>query len=287
MNVAMSGATGFVGTYLKNAFAAQGWTVSALGRDAFRSAETLREKLKAADIVVNLAGAPIAARWSDSYKKELYASRIDTTRALVSALAQLKNRPRLFISTSAIGVYPPDVECDEGSSGLAQDFLGRLAQDWEREASHAAELGVRTVIFRFGVVLGSGGALAKMLMPFRLGIGGVIGDGRQPFSWVHIDDLGSAFLFVIGQERCSGIYNLTAPNPVSNKTFTKALGAALHRPAILPVPTFVLKMKFGEGADVLIKGQHVLPRRLLESGFTFRYPRIDEALKNLLAERQG
>lgn len=285
MNVAMSGASGFVGTHLKQVFAAQGWTVTALGRDAFRSAETLNGKLQNTDIVVNLAGAPIAARWSDAYKKELYASRIDTTRAMVSALAELEKRPRLFISTSAVGIYPPDLPCDESSSALARDFLGRLAQDWEREASRATDLGVRTVVFRFGVVLGrGGGALQKMLLPFRLGLGGVIGDGKQPFPWVHIEDLAEAFLFVIGQERCSGVYNLTAPNPVSNAVFTKALAATLHRPAMFPVPTFVLRLRFGEGADVLIKGQHVLPRRLQESGFKFRYPRIEEALKNLLAE---
>ncbi len=284
----MSGASGFVGTYLKTAFAEQGWTVSALGRDAFRSAEALQEKMTAANVVVNLAGAPIMARWSDSYKKELYASRVDTTRALVCALSRLKDRPRLFISTSAIGIYPPNIPCDESVTRLADDFLGRLAHDWEREATRAAEIGVRTVIFRFGVILGrGGGALAQMLTPFRLGLGGVIGDGTQPFSWVHIDDLGAAFFFVMNHETCSGVYNLTAPHPVSNKVFTKALGSALHRPTIFPVPAFVLKMKFGEGADVLIKGQHVLPRRLLESGFKFRYLRIDEALKNLLAERQG
>ncbi len=224
------------------------------------------------------------ARWTEDYKKELYASRIDTTRALADAFGELKSTPRLFISTSAVGIYPPDVPCDEGAARLADDFLGNLAQDWELEASRAAELGIRTVIFRFGVVLGrGGGALAKMLTPFLLGLGGVIGNGLQPFPWVHIADLAEAFHFVIKQERCNGVYNLTAPNPVTNEVFTKALASALHRPALFPVPTFVLRLKFGEGVDALIKGQHVLPRRLLESGFKFSYPNIDEALKNLLA----
>lgn len=137
-------------------------------------------------------------------------------------------------------------------------------------------------------MLGSGGgALAKMLTPFKLGLGGIIGDGTQPFSWIHMDDLAEAFLFVIRQEQCSGVYNLTAPVPVSNAVFTKTLAATLRRPAVLPVPTFALRLRFGEGADVLIKGQHVLPRRLQESGFKFRYPCIEEALKNLLAERQA
>jgi hypothetical protein len=283
MKIAMSGASGFVGTYLKESFARRGWTVAPLGRDAFRSQELLRETLKGADVVINLAGAPIAVRWTEAYKKEMYASRIDTTRTLVTACAGLENRPRLFVSTSAIGVYPPDVPCDEGSEKLADDFLGRLAQDWEREAVRAKEAGIRTVIFRFGIVLGKGGgALEKMLIPFRLGLGGVIGDGTQPFSWVHIEDLAEAFLFVMGQERCNGIYNLTSPNPVTNAAFTKALAGALHRPAVIPVPTFILRLQLGEGAGVLIKGQHVLPRRLLESGFKFRFPRIEDALQNLL-----
>ncbi len=256
----MSGASGFVGTYLKAVFAEQKFVVIPLGRDAFRSSELLNKKLEGSDIVIHLAGAPIMARWTEAYKKELYASRIDTTRALVDAFAERKGMPRLFISTSAVGIYPPDVPCDEGNTRLADDFLGRLAQDWEREASRAAELGIRTVVFRFGVVLGrSGGALAKMLTPFRLGLGGVIGDGRQPFPWVHIADLAEAFLFVIKQERCNGVYNLTAPNPVTNAAFTKALASALHRPALIPVPAFVLRLMFGEGADALIKGQHVLP----------------------------
>ena len=278
----MSGASGFVGSYLKESFVGRGWTVVPLGRDVFRSLDLLQERLKDADVVINLAGAPIAARWTEAYKKEMYSSRVDTTRSLVTAFAGLEAKPRLFVSTSAIGIYPPDVPCDEGAGILADDFLGRLAQDWEREAIQAKESGIRTVIFRFGIVLGKGGgALQKMLIPFKLGLGGVIGDGTQPFSWVHIEDLAEAFLFAIGQERCNGIYNLTAPNPVTNAAFTKALAGALHRPAVIPVPTFILRLQLGEGATVLIKGQHVLPRRLLENGFKFRFPRIEDALRNL------
>lgn len=283
MKIAMSGASGFVGSYLKEFFAQRGWTVAPLGRDVFRSQELLPETLKGADVVINLAGAPIAVRWTEAYKKEIYSSRVDTTRSLVTAITGLEAKPRLFISTSAIGIYLPDVPCDEGAEMLADDFLGRLAQDWEREALQAKESGIRTVIFRFGIVLGNGGgALQKMLIPFKLGLGGVIGDGTQSFSWVHIQDLAEAFLFVMGQERCNGIYNLTSPNPVTNAAFTKALAGALHRPAVIPVPTFILQLQLGEGASVLIKGQHVLPRRLLENGFKFRFPHIEDALKNLL-----
>ncbi|HMK43596.1 MAG TPA: TIGR01777 family oxidoreductase [Dissulfurispiraceae bacterium] len=283
MIIAISGATGFVGSHLKAAFEVRRWTVVPLGRDAFRSPDLLRRKLTGADVVIHLAGAPIAARWTEDYKKEIRASRVATTHMLVSALGALESRPKLFISTSAVGIYPANVPCDESTSPLAGDFLGLVAQDWEREASRTRELNVRTVIFRFGVVLGTdGGALQKMLIPFRLGLGGIIGDGKQTFSWVHINDLVSAFLFVIEHEALGGVFNLTSPNPTTNAGLTKALGAALHRPAFVPVPTFVLRLQLGEGADVLLKGQHVLPRRLLETGFKFRYPRIEEALMDLV-----
>lgn len=282
MKIAMSGARGFVGTALSKAFEQQGWGVIPLGRDAFRSEDMLRSRLAGVDGVVHLAGAPIAARWTAAYKQEIYESRIGTTKLLVDTMLALPQRPRFFLSTSAIGIYPPTIPCDEAQRSYANDFLGKVAQDWEGEAQRAAGT-VRTVIFRFGVVLGSGGGiLQKMLPPFRFGLGGVIGDGTQPFSWVHIDDLAAAYLFVINQERCSGVYNLVAPHPTTNAGLTQALGAVLHRPTVLPVPSFVLKLRFGEGADIMLKGQHVLPRRLLESGFKFRFSDVEAALQDII-----
>lgn len=283
MKIAVTGASGFVGSHLIRAFSQQGWNVVPVGRDAFRTADALRARIDGVDGVVHLAGAPIAARWTEAYKQEIRSSRIDTTKLLVVAMKELPVKPRFFISTSAIGIYPPNLPSDESQRDLADDFLGRVAQDWEREALRAEEAGIRTVIFRFGIVLGAdGGALQKMLPPFRLGLGGMIGDGMQPFSWVHIDDLVAAYLFVIGSERSSGVYNLVAPNPTTNAGLTRSLGAALHRPAVLPVPSFVLRLRFGEGAGILLKGQHVLPRRLLESGFRFRFARIESALQDII-----
>lgn len=284
MNIAMSGATGFVGTNLTEAFQKRGWKVIPLTREDFKLGDDdLSRKLDGVQIVVNLAGAPVGVRWTEEYKKILYSSRIDTTRKIVSTLGKMEKRPRLFVSTSAIGIYDTKGRYTEADRNYANDFLGRLALDWEQIALSSKNLGIRTVIFRFGIVLGrNGGALQKMLVPFKLGLGGVIGDGRQPFSWVHIEDIISAYFTVIEDEGHEGIYNLTSPNPTTNEGLAKALGHALHRPTLLRVPLFVLKLQFGEAAKVISEGQYVLPKRLLESGFTFKFTRIDEAIEDLI-----
>ena len=193
-------------------------------------------------------------------------------------------KPGLFISTSAVGCYPPGGPYTEEDDKRADDFLGKLTQDWENEALKAEDLGIRTVIFRFGVVLGKdGGALKQMLTPFKLGMGGTIGDGSQPFSWIHIKDLVRAYEAVIENTDYSGIYNLTAPNPTTNKGLTRALGKALHRPALLKIPEFVMRAKLGEGAQILTSGQYVIPARLIDSGFTFLFPGIEDALKDCVS----
>ena len=193
----------------------------------------------------------------------------------------LEKRPRLLISTSAIGYYDSQGVHTEEEHVKADDFLGTLTQAWEREALKAGEIGMRVVIFRFGVVLGrEGGALKKMLAPFKAGLGGTIGDGSQPFSWVHIHDLIRAYDKVIQDTTCEGVYNLTAPKPTTNKGLTKALSMALRKPAMLQVPRFVLRLQFGEGAQVLIKGQSVIPKRLLDSGFQFKFSDIDAVVKD-------
>jgi uncharacterized protein (TIGR01777 family) len=284
MKIAMSGATGFVGSHLSEAFGRKGWQVVPLGREDFgQDAETLLEKIEGSAVVVNLAGATIASRWTEEYKKTIYSSRIDTTKKICRALGKTKSKPRLLISTSAIGIYTTAGVHTEEDKNYSEDFLGKLAVDWEAAALEAKEAGVRTVIFRFGVVLGkNGGALRKMLIPFRLGLGGVIGSGEQPFSWVHIEDLIQAYVTVIEGEKYEGIYNLTAPHPTTNRGLTEALGHALHKPTVMRVPSFVLKLQLGEAAKVLLEGQHVLPQRLLESGFTFAFADIDKALKDLV-----
>lgn len=284
MKIAVSGATGFVGTYLSRKFAQAGHAIAPIGRKDLRDdTGSLPEILQDAEVVLNLAGAPIIKKWTRTYKEELYGSRVDTTRKIVGALKTLRDKPRAFISASAIGIYEATGTHTEKHNTLAGDFLGNLVKDWEQAALDAQDLNIRTVIFRFGVVLGKdGGALQTMLPPFKAGLGGIIGDGTQAFSWVHIDDLARAFEEAIKNESFRGIYNLTAPNPISNKELTRVLSKLLGRPALLRVPSLVLKLQFGEGAQVLTKGQRVLPERLLQSGFTFRFQDIESALRNCL-----
>jgi hypothetical protein len=283
MNIAMSGATGFVGGHLTKAFSEKGWKVIPLGRNDFKEEEILLSKIGDADVVVNLAGASIAERWTEEYKKILYSSRIETTKKIVDAMARGGKKPALYISTSAVGIYDSRGIHTEANARYADNFLGKLAFDWEQAALGAKDAGIRTVIFRFGIVLGTdGGALQKMLIPFKMGLGGTIGDGRQAFSWVHIEDLVRAYFAVIENNDFEGIYNLTAPNPTTNKGLTRALAHALHKPAVMRIPFFVLKLQLGEGANALLEGESVLPKRLLESGFTFRFTEIEKAIEDLV-----
>jgi uncharacterized protein (TIGR01777 family) len=281
--IAIVGGSGFIGTYMQSFFKIEGFTVLSLGKeDTQKNIAEITKLLEGIDIVINLAGAPIIHRWSTSYKKVLYNSRIITTKKLVVAMAQMRKKPELFISTSAIGIYATDGPMSESNYTYSDNFLAKICKDWEAEAQQADDF-TRVVIFRFGVVLGKGGgALSKMLPAFRLGIAGTIGDGSEPFSWVHIDDLLSAYLFVFVNNNLEGTFNLSAPNPVTNKELTKTLGKVLHRPTVIPLPKFVLKFLFSEGATVLTEGQNVVPERLLKNNFTFKYPIIEGALREIL-----
>jgi hypothetical protein len=285
MNIAMSGSTGFIGTYLTNVFTKKKWGVVPLTRADFAGdGRSLQEKLSQADAVVNLAGAPIAARWTEAYKQTLYESRVPLTQRLVTALCATATKPRAFISACGVGIYPAGGPYAEHDAARADDFLGRLAQQWEQAALQARCCGIRTVVFRFGVVLGrGGGALGKMLPLFRLGLGGRIGNGDQPFSWVHIDDLARAHAAALENDSYAGAYNLTAPVPTTNEGLTAALARAVRRPALFPVPAFALKLALGEAATVLLGGQAVLPRRLLDAGFHFEHQTIEQALAELTA----
>ncbi len=283
--VAMSGASGFVGSHLGTVFEELNWDVVRLGRNDFQGGvQKLAERIAGADIIVNLAGAPVIGRWTEAYKKTMYESRIHVTKNLVAACSQLEKKPEVFISTSAVGYYAAGGPHTEENHTRDSGFLGNLARDWEKEALEANALGIRTVIFRFGIVIGKGGgALQQMLTPFKMGLGGTIGDGSQGFSWVHIKDLSRAYEEVIGDPSYEGIYNLTAPNPTTNKGLTDALGQALNRPTLLRIPKFVLQMQYSEGAQVLASGQKVLPERLLEKGFRFTYSEIEEAVRDCVS----
>lgn len=271
VKVALTGASGFVGSALKSHFI----DFTVIDRDDDEA--TILDKLQDVDVVINLAGAPIIKRWSDPYKKVLLQSRIETTHRLVKAVNQ--SDIKLFISTSAIGIYPDNMPCDESYQNVADDFLGHLSKAWEDEALKCQK---PTAILRFGVILGvEGGALAQMLTPFKLGVGGIIGDGKMMTSWIHMDDLMEIYHFVI-DNKLTGIFNAVSPIPVTNYTFTKALGAALHRPTILPIPRFALRIMYGEAAAVLTGSKEVYPKALLDEGFEFKYSDIESALKDLL-----
>ena len=282
--VIIVGASGFVGSSLKKHFLEMNYNVIVTKRTDLQDITKLSSIMNGADVIINLAGANIINRWSDSYKKLLYSSRIDTTKALVEAIFQCEIKPKKFISTSAVGIYKNDAVYDEGTTTLADDFLGKLCQSWETEALKAKAFGVEVSIFRFGIVLGDGGALGKMLTPFKLGLGGTIGDGKQAFSFIHINDLINAYQFILDNENISGIFNLTAPKPTTNYGLTKALGESLHRPTLLPIPQFVLNLILSEGAKVLTDGQSAIPNHLLQSGFKFEFESIEEAIEDLVGK---
>jgi uncharacterized protein (TIGR01777 family) len=284
MKIAVSGSGGFVGSHIRRECSSRGWAFQPLSRGLLSDGNKLGSSLEGADAIVNLAGASIMAKWTDRYKLTMYSSRIVTTRNIVDACSSLATRPKVLVSASAVGIYSHGGPHTEASNTQAGGFLGGLARDWEAEALRASDLGLRVVIFRLGVVLGpDGGALKKMLTPFRMGLGGTIGDGSQPFSWVHIEDLKRAFIRAIEDTGMQGAYNLSAPNPTTNRGLTKALATVLGKPAFMRVPALTLRLQFGEGARMLTTGQHVLPERLQSEGFAFRHENITDALRDLLA----
>lgn len=278
MKVTVRGGTGFIGRHLVARLTASGHSVSVLGRgDLGTDAQ--------ADAIVNLAGEPIAQRWTPEAKQRIRDSRIAGTRRLVQTLSQLGKRPVVLVSASAVGYYGShgdEVLTEVSPSG--QGFLAELCVEWEKEAHAAEAFGVRVVTPRIGVVLSKdGGALARMLPPFKLGAGGKIGSGKQWMSWVHIDDLTGLIQFALEQPMLKGPVNTTAPNPVTNAEFTRGLARALHRPAFLPVPAVVLKTMFGEMSEILLEGQRVLPRVAQAAGYAFRYPELAAALNRIFA----
>jgi uncharacterized protein (TIGR01777 family) len=235
--------------------------------------------------VVNLAGAPIAeSRWTAERKQEISESRKLGTRKIVEAIAQANPKPTVLVNSSAIGYYgSSETATFEESAKPGSDFLAQVCQDWEYEAERVKSAGVRLVILRTGIVLGMGGAIAKMLLPFRMFAGGPIGSGRQWFSWIHRDDLVSLILQALTQTDMAGTYNATAPNPVRMAELCQTLGQVLNRPSWLPVPDFALEALLGDGAQVVLQGQQVLPKRTESSGFKFAYPTVKPALAEILS----
>ncbi len=281
MKFVITGATGFVGSNLIPFLEKNGHSTVPVMRRDFADTGQLAAKLSGADVVINLAGAPIVARWTASYMTQLKKSRVETTRKLVSAMEKASPKPTVLISASAVGLYPDFRQQTESSFTLKHDFLAELCEEWETAAREAEALKVRTVILRLGAVLGKGGSMIKKIrIPFLLGLGGRIASGKQGFSWIHIEDLCRLILFVAIQGG-SGVYNAVSLNPVDNLQFTRILARTLHRPALLPVPEFALKLLFGKGARVLTSGQIVMPERALREGFTFRHPTLKDALSEI------
>lgn len=243
-----------------------------------------REKIDGADVVVNLAGAPIAQRWTDDVKRAIYDSRILGTRHIVEAIAAAKVRPGVLVNGSAVGFYgasAPNPVTEASPAG--NDFLARLCVDWEYEAMRAGDLGVRTVTLRTGVVLDpEGGALQSLLTPFQLFVGGPIGSGSQPWPWIHREDELGLLLHAVDNPAVSGPLNGAAPQQINNRQFSTALGKALGRPSIFPVPPFFLRILFGEGAVALTAGQKVLPEKAQKTGYVFRWLEIGPALEDLV-----
>src|SRR4051794_31569631 len=296
MRVTVTGATGLVGRRVLDRLRQRGDDITILSRSPDRARQSLgveavawdpsagpapAEALSGRDAVVHLAGEPVAQRWNDEVKRRIHDSRVAGTRNLVAGLREAGPRPAVLVSASGVGYYGPhgDERLTE-SSPPGDDFLARLSLEWEREAEAASELGMRVAYVRTGVALDArGGALKQMLPPFRLGLGGPVAGGRQYMPWIHMDDAVGMALSAIDDAAWSGPVNVTAPAPVRNREFSKALGRALHRPAIAPVPKLALKVMFGEMGEVVATGQRVVPRRAQQLGYQFQHPEIDEALR--------
>lgn len=302
MRVTLTGATGLIGTRLVAALARRGDEVTVLSRDPQRAREKLgsgiateawdplgepapTSALTGRDGVIHLAGEPVAQRWSDAAKERIRTSRETGTANLVAGLRSAEPRPRVLVSASAVGYYGPrgDEEISE-SEPPGDGFLAAVCVAWEHGAQAASELGMRIAIVRTGIVLDpDGGALEKMLPPFRAGIGGPVAGGRQWMPWIHADDLVGLYLAALDGERWSGPLNGSAPQPATNHDFSKALGRALHRPAIAPVPRLALKALYGEMEQIVTTGQRAVPTRPLALGYAFAHPELDEALRSALA----
>lgn len=279
--IAISGSSGFVGQSLVDFLSKQNYKILNIKRDDLKDNQKLDFIVNSCDILINLNGANIINRWSNSYKELLVSSRIDTTKRLVNSLKRVDKKQRTFISTSAVGIYDNKSLYDENGS-FSNDFLSKLCQNWEKEAQKVKDDFTKVAILRFGIVLGkNGGAFKKMILPFRLGVGGVIGSGKQSFSFIHIEDLLRVYKFII-EKNIDGVFNCTAPIPTTNFEYTKTLGKVLNRPTIFPIPEFILKLIFSEGAKVLTDGQSTIPKNLLDLGFEFKYNNIEETLKSLV-----
>lgn len=294
MKILITGATGLIGTALQKSLRAKGHELLLASRRPPKDNSYVQwdvesgfaepDRLEGIDAVVHLAGENISAlRWTDEKKKAIRDSRVLGTRSIVDTISDLKQRPKVLIAASAIGFYGDrgDEELTE-TSKPGKNFLAEVSREWEAEARRAEDSGVRTVLLRTGIVLSKdGGALATMLTPFKFGLGGVIGDGKQWMSWISLEDHIEAINFALENENIRGAVNSVSPHPVTNQEFTKVMGDVLYRPTFIPVPEFAVHLAFGEmGEALLLDSMKVMPKRLLDAGFKFKFPDLKKAIEN-------
>ena len=296
MKILITGASGLIGTALQKSFAEKGYEMLLATRSEPKTASQIQwnadtgfrdedlGRLEGLDAVIHLAGESIAGlRWTEEKKKAIRDSRVFGTRSMIETFDKLSAKPKTFICASAVGFYGDrgDTELTE-SSGAGKTFLAEVAKEWEAEARRAEDLGIRTVLLRSGIVLSKeGGALATMLTPFKLGVGGVIGDGTQWMSWISLNDVVGVINYALENENMRGAINNTSPNPVTNEEFTKTLGSVLYRPTFLPLPEFAVHMVLGEMGDaLLLDSTRVIPKRLKDAGYEFKYPELKAALEH-------
>ncbi len=302
MKIAITGATGFIGRELVRQLERENGIVVfsrnvEKAKSLFPKAEVVaynpkeggdwQTKIDGCDGIINLAGAPISQRWTASYKREILESRQIGTRRIVEAIAKASNKPRVLINASAVGYYgTSDTETYTETSAPGSDFLAQVCQAWEKEAEKVREIGVRLVILRLGIVLGKdGGVLAKMITPFRLFAGGPLGSGKQWVSWIHIQDVVGIISQALNNPQLEGVFNATSPNPVTMLQLCQTLGEVLKRPSWLPVPPLALQLLLGEGAQVVLEGQKVLPKRTLEvMRYSYCYPQLKSALEAIFCK---
>ncbi|PNW55069.1 UNVERIFIED_CONTAM: TIGR01777 family protein [Euhalothece sp. KZN 001] len=305
MKIAITGGTGFVGTRLIQKLSNSEHNLVVFTRDkrertfpkkAFPNVEIVeynplqagswQNEIANSDAIVNLAGAGIADQpWTPERKQEILDSRLETTKYIVEAIKQADTKPQVLVNASAVGYYgTSETATFDETSGVGNDFLASVCQKWEATAKEIENTETRLVILRFGIVLGEGGALGKMLTPFRLFAGGPLGTGEQWFSWIHLDDLVNLIQETINSAAYQGVYNATAPNPVRMSELCETLGEVMQRPSWLPVPEFALKLLLGEAAQAVLEGQNVIPKRTQEQGFTYQYPTLKPALANIVKQ---
>lgn len=304
MKIAITGATGLVGSHLVAQLNQKGHQIVVLTRNPSKAEKAFpastfanleivqytpqesgewQQSISGCDAVINLAGEPIAERWSNQQKQAIMESRQLGTRKLVEAIAIAKQKPQVLVSGSAIGYYgTSETTAFDETSGSGSDFLAQVCQNWETEAQKVTELGVRLVILRIGIVLANGGALGKMIGPFKMFAGGPIGSGKQWFSWIHRHDLVNLIAQAVENQSMSGVYNATSPNPVRMGKLCQTLGEVMNRPSWLPVPDFVLELLLGDGAIVVLQGQQVLPKKTQQLGFNYQYPELKAALADIV-----